>query len=140
MRSKSVWSVILLAICCLLAMANGQCSWKLHQGGEEIDPFDAAEGSYKYVVSTKGKEGLKDITNELRKIQAVSPEDVNSIRELTALGNIVTAKMSKRAFIWLCRQEELDSYIKFVEIDQQVSLFTGPVAPSQMAVPPVMLI
>lgn len=142
MGTKSVWPLLLLVACSLLAIPDvhgeSECSWKLRLGRAQEPPSAAPAGINKYVISTRGKEGLKEVANELRKIQAVSSEDVSSIRELTALGNVATAKMSKRALMWLCRQEELDAYIKFVELDQQVSLFTGPVNPSLLLPPPMM--
>jgi hypothetical protein len=117
---------------------ESECTWKLHLGRAEKTPFAAPTGINKYVISTTGKRGLKEVASELRKIQDVSSEDVSSIRELTTLGNVVTAKMSKRALVWLCRQEELDECIKFVELDQQVSLFTGPIDPPVLVPPPTM--
>jgi hypothetical protein len=139
-KMRCAWSLILIVACSLLAFqdANGQseCTWELRLGRAHVSPFDAPDGTSKYVIVTTGKEGLTDVTNELRKIQAVSKEDVSSIRELTTLGNVVTAKMSRRALVWLCRQEELDEFIKYVELDQQVSLYTD----SSRAIPPPVLI
>jgi len=142
MESKSVWSLLLLVACSLLAIPDvhgkTECTWKLHLGRAEEPPFAAPKGVNNYVISTRKKEGLKEVANELRKIQDISDEDVSSIRELTALGNMITAKMSKRALIWLCRQEDLDKYINFVELDQKVSLFPGPKDPSLLVPPPIM--
>ena len=143
MRSKGAWPLILLALCVIFGLqdANGQsvCTWKLRLGRAQVDPLDAPQGVNKYVISTTGKEGLTKVASELKLIQSVSDEDVSQLREMTTLGNIITAKMSKRALIWLCQQDELDGDIKFVEIDQQVSLFTGPgINPSTLTSPPVL--
>jgi hypothetical protein len=121
-------SIILLTACFLLALqdSNGQieseCSWKLRLGRHPVDPSDAPDGINRYLISTNGKEGLRAVANKLKIISALCKEDVNSIRELTTLGNLITANMSRRALIWLCIQD-LNAYISFVELDQQVSIF-----------------
>ena len=115
-----------LLVACVLISADGvvaefHCTWRIRSKGQKVDPFDIEEDGNTYIFTTSGREGLRRVASELK---ALPLEDVNQLREMQALGNMLTVKLSQKGLRWLCIQEQLNAYIVSAELDQTVSLLS----------------
>lgn len=124
MRGRAVFA-LLVAFVLLIAdgvAAEFHCSWAIRAKGQKVDPFEIDEGINKYIITTTGRDGMRKVASELKALPMDS--DVMQIREMLALGNMLTAKLSQRGIRWLCSQEQLDKLIVYVELDQTVTLLS----------------
>ena len=111
----------------LLARADAEkafhCTWDLNLGSRSTDALHAPLGLHKYMVELRDGPAMRAVLEAVR--GAFSEPDVSSVREMKALGNVFTAKLTSAAVRWLCEQEHLDHHILAVELDQPVSLMGG---------------
>ena len=137
MRQKAAFAWILsfsLAACQIsfshAVATDSECSWRVHVGLTDIAPSDAPYGMRKYIFRLRGTGGLRKVSAALTELASSGTaagdgeELVDSIREMRALKNMMSVRMSRKAMKWLCGQQYLDEYIIDAEIDQPVSIFS----------------
>ena len=126
---NAIFCVLVLFCAAQIATAEEDfhCSWKLLVGREKLDPIDAPDGFNRYIaVMNSGKGALSTVATVLKSMPNKS--EFSEVREMKALGNLLTARLTPNAVRWLCKQELLDTFIVQMEIDQPVALFKAPPA------------
>jgi hypothetical protein len=119
--SLALAAVIIASLLAITTAEYDHCSWKLNVGGDALDPMLAPAGVKQYIITVRGDEGRRAVAKALRDLDSA---DITAVREMAALSNFLTVKMSRMAVRWLCRAEALDKWIVAVEADQTISIHT----------------
>lgn len=118
--SAALGAAILAILLTVSAAEYDHCSWELTLGRDAVDPMLAPAGVRQYIITVRGDEGRRRVAAALRELQSA---DISGVREMPALTNYLTAKLSRAAVRWLCRAEALDRWIQAVELDQTISIY-----------------
>jgi hypothetical protein len=113
------------------AHAAPKCDWDLIIEGDAVSFKLAPKEKQRYIMAGKSTGGLRKVAKAMWE----GPESDNflMIRLLTEL-KMADVLMTRSALRWLCRQDDLEKYIEWVELDQTVSI--GGDAKKDYVLPP----
>jgi hypothetical protein len=109
-------ALLFAALSAAAPAAAHDCAWPLRAAGAELSPRDAPAVERTYMLA------LKDAAASSRAAAALRAHLADEVRELGALGGLLTARLSAATLARLCDDEGLSALIDFAELDQEVSI------------------